>query len=817
MPAVQRHILLLVMVVGPAVCELSLHAQSGQASFQGLGDLPGGLFNSSASDVSADGRVVVGTSHSLNGSQEAFRWERLPSGSIMVGLGSLVSGQPFFFSQALGVNADGSVVVGWTRSPGPHEFEGFRWTAATGTTGMGGRECFDIATDGTIVGSRWTEYTCNKITFPVGSEAAVWPGGAGPVGLGFLAMGGALQSGAVCVSENAGLIAGNSRWTLPDSCAFTNVGVQWSGGGMSQIGAPPGAITDVSPDGAALVGLSGGSGFVRINGTMTTLPGTLPRAVSSGGAVVVGNFTSPQVAFVWDAGNGTRNLKTVLEVEYGLDLTGWTLQTAQGISNDGATVVGTGLNRSGQTEAWIAHMPVDVDADGLLDDWEINGIPYTDSTGIEQRYILSFDGDATPDCNVNRKDIFVEVDAMTGLAPSSAAFTAVQAAFNAAPVSNPNGAPAGIKLHVIQDDLNIPVGDWTSDDTNGNLTADWPTEFDALKLSAASGTSLAGYFGTAIERNDPDGAGIREARAKAFRYCIVGRSLDAGATTTGPGGIGEIGGNDFAITMGTWAGGPTINEHAGMFMHELGHTLGLRHGGGDDIHYKPNYYSVMNYAYTTPKQWMPTGTWPLESGRGGFSRFALLTLNENALNECVAQVTPGSALAGTIYVCSYVASGTLLEWHGRYDVANDWNNSAGGCKDPVAEDINRLPVIQGQPNPPPSPGETLNGHDDWAAIDPNFRDSPCFASGVHNSGLGEAGAIDITFEQNQALNTMLPPHCAGDIINDRSVNINDLLAVISGWGACPQGCAADIAPLPTDGAVNVNDLLAVISMWGDCP
>ena len=63
---------------------------------------------------------------------------------------------------------------------------------------------------------------------------------------------------------------------------------------------------------------------------------------------------------------------------------------------------------------------------------------------------------------------------------------------------------------------------------------------------------------------------------------------------------------------------------------------------------------------------------------------------------------------------------------------------------------------------------------------------------------------------------MLPPFCAGDIVNDRSVNIDDLLAVISAWGACPQGCLADITPLPADGVVNIDDLLAVISAWGAC-
>ena len=36
---------------------------------------------------------------------------------------------------------------------------------------------------------------------------------------------------------------------------------------------------------------------------------------------------------------------------------------------------------------------------------------------------------------------------------------------------------------------------------------------------------------------------------------------------------------------------------AATFMHELGHTLGLRHGGCDDINNKPNYFSIMNYMF----------------------------------------------------------------------------------------------------------------------------------------------------------------------------------------------------------------------------
>ena len=37
-------------------------------------------------------------------------------------------------------------------------------------------------------------------------------------------------------------------------------------------------------------------------------------------------------------------------------------------------------------------------------------------------------------------------------------------------------------------------------------------------------------------------------------------------------------------------------------MHELGHTLGLRHGGHDDVNYKPNYHSVHELSLAISKQ-----------------------------------------------------------------------------------------------------------------------------------------------------------------------------------------------------------------------
>jgi probable HAF family extracellular repeat protein len=100
-----------------------------QASFEGLGDLPGSSFNSYPTGVSADGNVVVGYSYSASGI-EAFRWT---AATGLVGLGDLPGGS--FNSYSISVSADGNTVVGGSLSASG--YEAFRWTAATGMVGLG--------------------------------------------------------------------------------------------------------------------------------------------------------------------------------------------------------------------------------------------------------------------------------------------------------------------------------------------------------------------------------------------------------------------------------------------------------------------------------------------------------------------------------------------------------------------------------------------------------------------------------------------------------------------------------------------------------
>ena len=100
----------------------------------------------------------------------------------------------------------------------------------------------------------------------------------------------------------------------------------------------------------------------------------------------------------------------------------------------------------------------------------------------------------------------------------------------------------------------------------------------------------------------------------------------------------NLGGNDFIVTLGRWLDedgnpGGTWRDQSGTFMHELGHTLGLLHGGDDDIGFKPNYLSIMNPHWQVPLPADPNIGWRLDYSR--FGPEDLPSLDESSLNEHV--------------------------------------------------------------------------------------------------------------------------------------------------------------------------------------
>lgn len=82
-----------------------------------------------------------------------------------------------------------------------------------------------------------------------------------------------------------------------------------------------------------------------------------PRGVSGDGSIVVGGTSAG--AFIWDAKHGGRDLATVLSTEHNLDLTGWQLDQAIGISADGNVIAGNG-RLNGVSTSWVIalHPPV---------------------------------------------------------------------------------------------------------------------------------------------------------------------------------------------------------------------------------------------------------------------------------------------------------------------------------------------------------------------------------------------------------------------------------------------------------------------------
>jgi hypothetical protein len=342
----------------------------------------------------------------------------------------------------------------------------------------------------------------------------------------------------------------------------------------------------------------------------------------------------------------------------------------------------------------------DTDEDGLLDFWETFGID------------VNFDGitDITLNSDPLHKDLFVEADSMIGRRPSNDAMNDVVAAFAAAPnslVHNPDGHD-GITLHVQLDESNIPVGYWP---------VGFP-EFDVIKQNLDP--LVAGGFGTPSERASANRDNILAAKRMVYRYSIFADSYgtdgSSGQAELGNPGQDDIfGGNDFFVTLGAVGGGSRAQQ-SGAFMHELGHTLGLFHGGHQSseiqAQYKPNYHSVMNYIWSFP---YPAGTTPSSDQTAfhdswilDYSRAAFNDLDENHLNE-------STGIGGHAGHVVRLRNGTFVPESGPVD----WDGD-GSTDDVASKDLNGFGTK-----------DIMEGSEDWSHLVYNFRETRNFADGAH--------------------------------------------------------------------------------------
>lgn len=340
-----------------------------QSSFRGIGALPP-FSDSAAYGISADGTTVVGMSAAF-----PIRWtaetgiRRLGEGTGVTGRanaasgnGAVIVGQVYdplsfvnrafrwtsidglqylnvpsgwHFANAEGISAAGDVIVGQGSNGAG---TGLRWTALGITVVGGGWNSSDasgVSADGSVVAGRYQPASYYR--------ALRWTGASGTEDLGSLGQSSALDAIAFAVSGDGSVIVGIARTPINVYRAF-----RWTqGSGMVDLGLP---------------------NSVESNYVSAT-------AVSYDGTVVVGfvNNDSGDRAFVWTQANGMRLLRDHLVEGHGLDVRGWCLRQATGVSADGRDIVGVGTNPAGVGEGWVAHIASPLSVPACDADWNRDG------------------------------------------------------------------------------------------------------------------------------------------------------------------------------------------------------------------------------------------------------------------------------------------------------------------------------------------------------------------------------------------------------------------------------------------------------------
>jgi len=327
----------------------------------------------------------------------------------------------------------------------------------------------------------------------------------------------------------------------------------------------------------------------------------------------------------------------------------------------------------------------DTDDDSLLDGWEVNGLDVNDDGIIDLNLA---DMGASP----LYKDIFIEVDYMEFHILLPQAKIDVENNFANAPVSNPDGNN-GINLHVDvdeqiahQDELEI----WSG--------------FDTIKMD---------NFGSAVQRADPNSENILDAKKLVYHYAALVHQRSDNTSS----GKGELPGNDFFLSLGNSAWGAdagghfvgTLEEQRGTFQHELGHNLGLYHGGIDDgINCKPNYLSVMNYAYQM--EFNP-------SDRIQDYSSEKFDLDEAHLDENIGV----PSLTGL-----NVEYGPSPKFFMPTNAPINWDREGDSTDADTSADINNVGTTSCGGS-----GTDLIGQNDWDALVYDFRSTSDFVDGVH--------------------------------------------------------------------------------------
>ncbi len=331
----------------------------------------GGGVRSVAVGVSADGSVVVG--HAAVGLDEAVKWQA----GEMIPLGGLdLPGDDRSYASA--VSPDGTVVVGESTATEANGV-GVIWRGDDPIEALPGGTLSSATPISTTDGGRIV--VAHAFAADGRSQVVRWRGGelevvAPPAGVAQWRPRGASGDGKTIV----GHVAGNPHQ-----------GFTWRGGKARLLGAVAGETGSmanaISPDGTVVVGRSGGGTAFRWRaGKMTSLgvvdgyDHCAARAASRNGKRIIGNcWRNPPPAPPERDGRPARvpklpdasSVAFVWDRAHGMRSIGAVLAAAGklpagqaltecfGISADGVTIVGNGHSADQSQEAWLVVLPLD--------------------------------------------------------------------------------------------------------------------------------------------------------------------------------------------------------------------------------------------------------------------------------------------------------------------------------------------------------------------------------------------------------------------------------------------------------------------------
>ncbi len=283
--------------------------------------------------ISRDGKTIVAEADNGHGQSEAAIWLGNKQWRTLGSFGGFGDGANNSVSSAYGISADGSVVVGLSRTTSG-KTHAFLWDTANGMVDMGSLQgqssrANAISGDGTVVVG-WDDNSPDVPQYAPPRRAAIWWQGLERLLHPFGWIG-----EATATNISGTIIVGKGT---PASMASLGHGYIWTAlGQVEDLGALPRGFTPSQQE---------------------EEDRSVALAVSDDGSIVVGasGYKPPTDAFIWTPETKMVKLSDYLKRIGIKGLVGWTLVSANSISPDGTIIAGTGIGPLGQVQGWIATL-----------------------------------------------------------------------------------------------------------------------------------------------------------------------------------------------------------------------------------------------------------------------------------------------------------------------------------------------------------------------------------------------------------------------------------------------------------------------------